>query len=226
MTRFNHPKAVALAVSALFGFGAAACGSADKVNRSTLSTTPVSSLGSLTGDYDNDDYTVAHSGDGDSDDNHRPKDRDNDIDNKSGSYYDADDNVVRRYGHAADAIDEHAITALVKRYFATAVAHDGAAGCSMILSTVARSIPEDIGRPPGPPYLRGNTCAAVVSKVFNVNHKQLGAYAAALRITGVRVDHDHGVAVLGFRMLPGREIRVERQGGAWKIEGLLDRELP
>jgi hypothetical protein len=226
MTRFNHRKAVALAVSALFCLGAVACGSAGKVHRSTSHTVTVSSLGSLTGDYDNDDYTVAHTGDGDSDDNHRPKDRDNDTDNKSGSYYDADDNVVRRYGHAADAVDEQAITALVKRYFAAAVAHDGAAGCSMILSTIARSIPEDIGRPPGEPYLRGDTCAAVLSKVFTLNSKQLGAYAAALEITGVRVDRDQGMAVLGFKTLPGREIPLAREAGTWKIAGLLDRELP
>jgi hypothetical protein len=222
----TYPKiALALIVGALLCLLATACG-VDRHTRPTSSVASVSSLGSLTGDYDNDDYTVAHYGDGDNDDDHRPKDRDDDVDNKSGSYFDSDDNSVRRYGHGASVADEKAITALVKRYFAAAVAQDGAAGCSMIISTLAGSVAESFGRPPGPPYLRGDTCAAVMSKVFKLNRKQLSAYAASLKVAGVRVNGDHGVAVLSFRALPARQIRVEREGALWKLEVLVDSELP
>ena len=52
------------------------------------------------------------------------------------------------------------------------------------------------------------------------------AHAAELQVTGVRVDHASGVAVLGFKTLPGRQLRVAREGKVWKVDGLLDLELP
>ena len=176
------------------------------------------------GDYDGDDLGM-HGSDGDNDDNSNPKDRDNDSDNNSGSYYDKDDSV-REFGHAADVADRQAVAAVVERYFAAAASEDGATACSLIVSSLARSIPGDLGRPPGPPYARGRTCAIVMSKIFKVNHRQLRVYHAMLEVTGVRLGGDGGFAVLGFGTLPGREIRVTREKSVWKMDALLDSELP
>jgi hypothetical protein len=203
-----------------------ACGGESKRSGSATIPNDTRTQSSIYGDYDGDDHSRFGSEDGDSDDNGKPKDGDNDTDNSSGSYYDSDDDSVRHYGHAADTSDRSAIAALVKRYYAAAATEDGAAACSMILSNLVRSVPRDLGRPPGPPYLRGNTCAIVMSKIFKEHHLQLAAYAGGLEVTGVRVDHDHGLAVLGFKTLPGRQIRVAREARAWKLEALLDSELP
>lgn len=219
---------LSLCAIVLLCLSVAGCGS---VGKGTVAVTTVASQAAptertITGDYDNDDYGGdAYYGDADNDD-HRPTDRDNDSDNSTGSYYDSDDNSVRYFGHAADSADRYAITALIKHYYALAVAQDGVAGCSLIISGIARSIPGDLGRPPGPPYLRGDTCAAVLSKVFKENRRQLAAYAAALQVTGVRVAGNRALAVLGFKTLPGRQFHLAREGNAWKLEGLLDSELP
>jgi hypothetical protein len=179
------------------------------------------------GDYDNDDYERADKyNDADNDDSNLPKDRDNDSDNSSGSYFDSDDNSVREFGHAANAADAHAITALVKRYYAAGAAEQGARACSMLALPIARSVPEVLGRPPGPPYLRGSTCAAVMTKVFEKNHRQVSAYAARLEVNGVRLADGLGLVILDFKTLPGREVEISRENGAWRIEALLDRELP
>jgi hypothetical protein len=220
-------EVLSLSTVVLLCMSLSACGSR-RVTGSTFTSTAIEAApiqNTVTGDYDSDDYNnVAHSGDGDNDDS-KPQDRDNDSDNTTGSYYDRDD-TARRFGHAARASDKQAITALVRRYYAAAVAEDGAAGCSMIIAAVAKSVPEDLGRPPGPPYLRGTTCPAVVSKLFKQNRRQLAAYATALEVTSVRVEHDNGVAILGFKALPGRQVRLAREGGVWRFEALLDSELP
>jgi hypothetical protein len=176
-------------------------------------------------DYDPDDYSGGLS-DADHDDIKGPKDHDNDTDNKTGSYYDPDDGTFRNFGKAAGAADKSSITALVRRYFIVAAARKGSTACSMLYSPLARAIPEEYGRPPGPVYLRGKTCAKVATKLFTRDHEQLQAYVGNLEVTGVRLDHDHGFAVLRFARLPGRQIQVQREHKAWKIDELLDRELP
>lgn len=179
----------------------------------------------LSGDYDGDDY-YANRGDADNDDSHILKDRDNDADSKNHSYYDADDGMVRSFGRAASAVDRGAIMALVRRYYSAAAAEDGRAGCSMLLGSVARSIPQTLGRPPGPPYLAGSACGAIVTKVFEQDHRQLAIYAKRLHVADVRVAGDHGVVVLDVRPLPARQILVKREGDVWKVDTLLDNELP
>jgi hypothetical protein len=201
---------------------AASSGGASATNPAS----PASPSPSIAGDYDSDDdYGNGPFSDGD-DDNGVPADRDGDSDNSSGSYYDPDDNSVRRLGHAADAEDRRAIVRLVRRYFAAAVAEDGAAACSMVRRSLARAVPEDYGRSPAQPYARGTTCAQVMSGIFKHYHRQLAAHARILAVSDVRVDPGKGVAVLAFRGLPARQMGAVREGGAWRIRGLLDTELP
>jgi hypothetical protein len=234
-------NALALSAIALLCLCLIACGG---VRKSTDSTFQVSSRAAVAGgvaattsstppirgyvvnDYDNDDHSSNYSDDGDNDDSNKPKDKDNDSDNKSNSYYDRDDKSVRGFGQAASAVDAQAVTAVVRRYFAAAAAQDGTTACSLVVSDLARAVPEDLGRSPGPPYARGNTCAVVMSKMFKENRPQLTAYAAMLKVTGVRLKGDRGLAVLGFRTLPGRQIGVTREGDVWKLAALLDSELP
>lgn len=178
------------------------------------------------GDYDGDDYSPGRYKEADNDDSGAPKDRDNDSDNKSGSYYDSDDAPVRELGRPAGTAERRAVTTRVEEYFAAAATENGAVGCSLILPSLARAVPQNVGQPPGPPYYRGTTCAMVLTKVFKRNHRQMAAYAAQLTVTGVRLSRESSVAVLGFRSLPGRYIPVERKSGRWWIDALLDDELP
>lgn len=96
----------------------------------------------------------------------------------------------------------------------------------MVAPSLVDSIVETLGKPPGPPYYRGKTCAEVLSRVFEKNHAQLASYIPTLAITGVRVAHNVGVAVLAFKGLPGRQLRVVKQKGRWWLSNLLDLELP
>lgn len=224
----------------LFGLCVVACGNTGNKGGGFVSQTSANASASATSasgarptlhhilsDYDNDDYeSNQYGGDGDDDDISGYTDRDGDSDNKSNSYYDGDDNNVRGFGHAASRAGRHAITALTKRYYAATAADDGANACSMMASALAKAIPEDQGRPPGPPYLRGKTCAVVMSKLFKQYHRQLAAYVATLDVDGVRISGGRGLAVLRFTTLPGRQIAVEREHGVWKIDALLDEELP
>jgi hypothetical protein len=203
------------------------CGVKHKVDsRSVSSAAAIVPSPSLTGDYDrDDDIATKGDSDGDNDDN-RARDKDNDSDNRSGSYFDADDAGVREYGRPAGAADRKAVARLVERYFALADARDGATACELIAPTFAKAVPETLGRPPGPPYASGATCAVVMSKLFIHFHRQLAAHAASLRVSAVRVAHGEAIAVLAFHGLPGRQIRAIRADGRWRMNSLLDTELP
>lgn len=118
------------------------------------------------------------------------------------------------------------LTTLVKRYFAAAVADDGARACSLIYSLYAETIVETYGQPPaGPPELHGSTCAVVLSKLFRLHHGQLVAEARTLAVTGARADGNRGLVLLRFHGIPAHNLEVHRERGVWKIDDILDKEV-
>lgn len=227
MPKINQTICI-LAIIALCLCLSACGGSSDRsVSRTNPSSVAVHPSESLTGDYDGDDeYDHKGGSDDDNDDSTQPKDKDNDSDNRTGSYFDKDDASVLDFGHAGGHADRRAIASLVKRYFAAADTDDGATACSLIVPSFASAIVEDYGRSGGPLYARGDSCPAVMSKVFRHYHRQLVAHQATLRVAAVRVDGATGVATLAFKALPGRQLRVERAGKGWRVDALLDLELP
>jgi hypothetical protein len=147
-------------------------------------------------------------------------DKDNDI---GAPDDDRNNNDVLDFGHAASPSETRAITALVKRYYAAAAAEDGAKACSMIYSTLAEAVPEDYGlSPPGPHYMSGKTCPAVLTLLFKHFRPQILVELPKLKVARVRLIEHHGLVVLHFGAMPERQIQVRREGHTWKVEGLLD----
>jgi hypothetical protein len=148
------------------------------------------------------------------------------------NHKDEDDYSTRNYGHAASAGDKRTIVALVKRYYAVAAADDGARACVLIYSSLAKGSnlgeAAEVAYPPAPgvPPLRGRSCAQIMSLLFKEDHQQLAADVATIEVTSVRVKGRYGLALLGFRTSPERQIPVRRERGVWKIDTLLDEELP
>ncbi len=208
------------AAIALLGLGPAACGGSSGGSTSAISASSASSAtpedavtpasspapagGYLRGDNDGDLDTTGH----------------------------LDDLRVREYGHPASTADRRAVTALVKRYYAAAAAGGGVTACALMISRIASE--PDLGEAaeeiyplaPGVPPLHGESCARIMSLLFDEDHRHLAADSATLYVILVRVDGIHGLALLGFRATPERQIAVEREGGVWKIDALLDQELP
>jgi hypothetical protein len=152
-------------------------------------------------------------------------DKDNDI---GAAYDDKSNKQALDFGRAASPPEQRAIKALVKRYYATALAENGARGCSMLYSTLAEAAPEDDSREPGTPaYMHGaTTCAEVLRDLFKHYHAQLAAELPKLEVTRVRLEEHHGFAFLGFGTLPERKISVQREGRVWKLSQIYDEELP
>jgi hypothetical protein len=151
-------------------------------------------------------------------------DKDNDI---GAAYDDTSNSNELTFGHAASRSERRAIVALVKRYYATALAGNGARGCTLIYSTLAEAAPEDDGREAdAPAFSRGaTTCAAVLSDLFRHYHAQLAAEVPKLVVTNVRLEEHHGFAFLSFGKLPERKISVQREGHVWKMSQIYDEEL-
>jgi hypothetical protein len=143
-------------------------------------------------------------------------DLDKDSDNNNDDY---------AYGYPASAADRSTVTALVRGYYAAAAADDGTTGCSLIYSLFAEEIPEVYGEPPGPPSLRGTTCAAVVSKLFERHHQEMIVDHATLKVIAVRVKGRRALVMLSFEHRPMREIMVRLERRTWKIGELLDNAL-
>jgi hypothetical protein len=155
-----------------------------------------------------------------------------DADADETNHKDEDDYSIRTYGHAASAADERAIATLVKRYYVAAAGGDGSIACSLIYSGLVMS--PNLGEaaeaayPPAPgvPPLRGESCARIMSLLFKEDQERLAADINGMEVTSVRVKSNRGLALLGFRTMPERQIPVRREGGTWKMEALLDEELP
>jgi hypothetical protein len=74
--------------------------------------------------------------------------------------------------------------------------------------------------------MRGTTCAAVLTLLFKHDHPQLVAELPKLEVARVRLIEHHGIVILHFGTLPERQIPVAREGHTWKLQGLLDSEVP
>lgn len=136
-------------------------------------------------------------------------------------------------GHEANAAQVRVITATIKRYYASAVAGDGARACAMLAAPILQAVPLEDGRY-GAPYLHGHTCAEVLSKLFEHFHSSIVTEAARFKVAAVRLEGDHGYAalrthipcipercVLDRRILTLTTIVIKQEGSSWKIESLL-----
>jgi hypothetical protein len=126
----------------------------------------------------------------------------------------------------ASPADTRAITALVKRYYAAALAEDGARGCSMFPPSFTKGIPLDYGKL-GPSYLKraAGTCPAVMSLFFKHEHRQLASEVPQLEVVRASINGTQVSVILRFGRLRERFISVLREGNVWRIAGLLDGEL-
>jgi hypothetical protein len=200
---------------ALLGLSIGACGGAGKGSGSAPRPSPSSAAVRTVSSATSPRGYLRIDGDADDGPDHR----------------DTDNYGLRHYGHVADAADRWAIAALVKRYYDAGAAGDGATACALIDSGLASS--PSLGEkaeavyPPAPSVqpLRGWSCARIVSLLFEEDHRRLAADHASVVVTGVRVEGNKGLALLGFSTTPERWIPLRREHGGWKVEALLDREL-
>lgn len=126
----------------------------------------------------------------------------------------------------AAAPEAKQVEALVRAYYADALAENGAKGCSLIDASFVKAIPLDYGKL-GPAYLRraASTCPAVMSLLFEHEHHLLAHELPEMRIVRVSVKGTQGVAFLLFGRLHERFISVLREGATWRIASVLDGEL-
>jgi hypothetical protein len=207
-----------LAAIALLSPGPGGCGGGSK---STLSAPPAPSEAAAGGGA-----TVASGPD--SVGGYRHGDDDGDLDTP---YY-LDDRRVRHFAHAAGPIDKQEVERLVRRYYAAAAGGAGATACSLMSSSLATGpslgdlVEATYPVAPSVPPLRGRSCASIMSLLFAEDHRRLIADSTTLQVVMVRVGLTRGLALLGFRTTPERQIGVEREHGVWKIDSVLDRALP
>lgn len=227
MSTSSHRALLALLAVALVSNGLG-CGGSSSTGRPSTDSTAAShpiSAGKTGTHYLNDGD---HEPINDEDQDNNTADTDNDyredhLKTENNSYHDEDDSYIVNYGHPANPADRQAITTLVRRYYAAAVADDGAAACSMLTPTFVKAIPGDYGRYPGPPYLRGKTCATVMTKMMR--HSQAQA-SNDFAVTAVRSHENVAYALIGSTVLPASFLQLERVGGSWRVSSLLGSALP
>jgi hypothetical protein len=156
-----------------------------------------------------------------------PAAADRDHDGDSGSADIDPANALGFAGRASRAPDRTAITALIKRYYAAALAQDGAKACGLFYSPLVEAAAEDYGVPGGPRYALGaKSCPEVATDVFHHFHAALVAEVPRLRVLRVLVRRRQGAALVGFGPLPERELSLILEGRRWRVSALGDRELP
>ncbi len=175
----------------------------------------------LRGDEDDDDTRANYTGSTRYDND---TDYDNDrIDREPNKYYDEDDASARAYGRAPSVGEARALSAVAERYFGAAAGGDGVRACSMLVPAQVKAIPLDYGRPPGPAYLRGGTCAVVMSRMFEHMHARL---AGPVVVTDVRVLGSQAHVLVGSPTMAAVYLTLQREDGVWRVADLLGSSLP
>jgi hypothetical protein len=173
-------------------------------------------------------------GDGDMDgeaetvEQHRKVDEDDDADNSGSGQYDFDDGNILFYGHPASPLERRAIVAVVTGYHTAAARADGAVTCAMMSAALARTTPRQYGQGSGSLALRGRSCPVVASELFARLQEQLTSENDALKAGVARVEGDEALLVLNVNegVWPRHYVRLRRERGKWKVDMLLDSELP
>lgn len=133
-----------------------------------------------------------------------------------------DNRYLLTSGHVADMTDKREITALVKRYYVAAAADDGATACSLLSPSLAESAVRDYGNRARRRYLHGNTCRAVLSRLFKHPPDVSAAELSTTRVIGVRLSNSrHGFALISSKGMPLGEVNVVRVGNAWRVGVLI-----
>jgi hypothetical protein len=141
-------------------------------------------------------------------------DRDQDYDNND------DDSYVLGFGQPAGPLDKQKITTLVRHYFSAAAVEDGARACALITPFFAETVVEQYGHTP---ELRGKTCAAVMSKLFKNNHREIADKNAHLKVMRIGIEGNIARVALSFPEIPTiKQIRIRRVGNRWTVLDLLD----
>jgi len=135
---------------------------------------------------------------------------------------DEDDSAILNFGHAVSPRVESELIALTKRYYALALAGNGAKACSMLYSATATEVvveQDDWG-------VSGKTCPVVMSKIFQQRHQQIAAELRSFNVVRVRSDGLSGYLVVRTPISPvAREFSARRVGRAWKVGQPLDRKM-
>jgi hypothetical protein len=204
-------RMAALLAIALLSANLAACGGTSGEMNSlskSSSSTPNTVSSVPPGSY------LKNDGDKDSDDEKHKDKRPDDDDDR---------NLLAAYGPEAGQADRRAVTAVVKSYLAAAAAGDGTKACPLLYGSLASNLARDQSHS----SQGGNTCATSLARPFREEHQQLvDDDIPTMVVSGVHVKGDFGLAQLGFRATPEREILLEREGHIWKMAALFDSELP
>lgn len=121
------------------------------------------------------------------------------------------------YGHAASRALGRTITTLVERYYAAAVAGNGAGACAYLTARLASLVPVVYGQNQ---QAETNNCAATLGIVFKRYHSQL----LGVRVTGVRVSGNEAHVLLGSTVTRASFVIVQREGREWKLAQVLGSE--
>jgi hypothetical protein len=152
-------------------------------------------------------------------------DGDGDIDRLTTGRYDTDDDAIPGFGQPADAPDRRAIIALIGRYYAAAAAGEGARACSMLDTPIVESVMEEHRRGKGPASLQGDTCAQIMSKLFEQRHRELAEDITGYRVLVVQLRPNRGYALVRFparHELRELQVLVRREHDIWLMNVPLD----
>jgi hypothetical protein len=206
--RHTRPRTLLLGIAiGLTVAGVSACGSADRGASSGPAQSAAASARAVTAAT----VAAAHERDGDGD-----------IDTL-GKAFDSDNDTPLGYAPPAGPVNRRAIVALLRRYYTTAAAGDGASACSLLDPLFAEQITEEHRPGKGPRSLQGATCARVMSKLFRQRHRELAQDAAEFRVGVVELRQNRGLVLMPYATAREMEVVVHRDDGVWRMDVAVDK---
>jgi hypothetical protein len=153
------------------------------------------------------------------------RDGDKDIDMLTRSPYDDDGDAIPAFGPSAPAADRRAIVALIGRYYALAAMGNGGRACSMLDVPATETLVEGHHRGRGTRALQGDTCAQIMSRLFEQRHHELEEDIKGYKVLAVQERRNIGYALVRFparRELREMQVLARRVHGVWMMDVPLD----
>jgi hypothetical protein len=132
------------------------------------------------------------------------------------------DNSIQAYGQQATSAETQAVSSTVARYYAALASGDGASACALLSARLSDSLVRGLGRSPA---LRAKGCPGIIALLFKHRSGQSNSSLTGVQVTSVRIKGGRAFALLRSKSIPTGEIPMVREGGQWKVGGLIGGSL-
>ncbi len=130
---------------------------------------------------------------------------------------------IESFGEEASPGDRAAMTKVVQEFLRARAESDWAKACSLIAAPMVENLRKLVSQSP---QLKNRGCPELVKAVIATIPAKTIAAGKRIRVTGARIEGDHGFVLYRDARGTSSAFPVAREGSIWKVGALVGPSLP